>query len=49
MERQLEKAQWWSGFTSKAANAGQSREWQRSWCRLAAKAKIRQWFAKGAP
>ena len=46
LERKLENGEVVEVFTSKAANAGPSRDWQASSSRPRAKAKIRQWFAK---
>lgn len=46
LERKLENGQVVEVFTSKAANAGPSRDWQSFVVSPRAKAKIRQWFAK---
>ncbi|WP_018159550.1 RelA/SpoT family protein [Smaragdicoccus niigatensis] len=46
LERQLENGEVVEVFTSKAANAGPSRDWQNFVVSPRAKAKIRQWFAK---
>src|SRR5690606_4216883 len=46
LERQLENGEVVEIFTSKAANAGPSRDWQSFVASPRAKAKIRQWFAK---
>ena len=45
LERKLENGELVEVFTSKAPNAGPSRDWQSFVCPRA-KAKIRQWFAK---
>lgn len=46
LERQLENGEVVEVFTSKAPNAGPSRDWQGFVVSPRAKAKIRQWFAK---
>ncbi len=46
LERKLENGEVVEIFTSKAANAGPSRDWQTFVVSPRAKAKIRQWFAK---
>ncbi|MGK2870593.1 MAG: RelA/SpoT family protein, partial [Mycobacterium sp.] len=46
LERKLENGDQIEVFTSKAANAGPSRDWQTFVVSPRAKAKIRQWFAK---
>ncbi|WP_227833844.1 RelA/SpoT family protein [Nocardia macrotermitis] len=46
LERQLENGEVVEIFTSKAQNAGPSRDWQNFVVSPRAKAKIRQWFAK---
>ncbi|MFD4401717.1 RelA/SpoT family protein [Nocardia sp. NPDC058499] len=46
LERQLENGEVVEVFTSKAPNAGPSRDWQQFVVSPRAKAKIRQWFAK---
>lgn len=46
LERQLENGEVVEVFTSKAQNAGPSRDWQSFVVSPRAKAKIRQWFAK---
>ncbi|WP_040836471.1 RelA/SpoT family protein [Nocardia brevicatena] len=46
LERQLENGEVVEVFTSKAQNAGPSRDWQTFVVSPRAKAKIRQWFAK---
>ncbi|MGW0158523.1 RelA/SpoT family protein [Mycobacterium sp. NPDC003323] len=46
LERKLENGDQVEVFTSKAANAGPSRDWQSFVVSPRAKAKIRQWFAK---
>ncbi|MGW0035675.1 RelA/SpoT family protein [Gordonia sp. NPDC003376] len=46
LERQLENGEVVEVFTSKAANAGPSKDWQNFVVSPRAKAKIRQWFAK---
>ncbi|TSD94690.1 RelA/SpoT family protein [Skermania sp. ID1734] len=46
LERQLENGEVVEVFTSKALNAGPSRDWQSFVVSPRAKAKIRQWFAK---
>ena len=46
LERKLENGELVEVFTSKAANAGPSRDWQSFVVSPRAKAKIRQWFAK---
>ncbi|QLY29127.1 RelA/SpoT family protein [Nocardia huaxiensis] len=46
LERQLENGEVVEIFTSKAQNAGPSRDWQNFVISPRAKAKIRQWFAK---
>ncbi|WP_433656080.1 RelA/SpoT family protein [Nocardia sp. CA-128927] len=46
LERQLENGEVVEVFTSKAQNAGPSRDWQNFVVSPRAKAKIRQWFAK---
>ncbi len=46
LERKLENGDQVEVFTSKAANAGPSRDWQTFVVSPRAKAKIRQWFAK---
>ena len=46
LERKLENGEVVEIFTSKAANAGPSRDWQGFVVSPRAKAKIRQWFAK---
>ncbi len=46
LERKLENGEVVEVFTSKAANAGPSRDWQGFVVSPRAKAKIRQWFAK---
>ena len=46
LERKLENGEVVEVFTSKAANAGPSRDWQTFVVSPRAKAKIRQWFAK---
>ncbi|MFF0813943.1 RelA/SpoT family protein [Rhodococcus sp. NPDC003318] len=46
LERTLENGEVVEVFTSKAANAGPSRDWQSFVVSPRAKAKIRQWFAK---
>ncbi|BBY73096.1 hypothetical protein MPRI_52830 [Mycobacterium paraintracellulare] len=46
LERKLENGEVVEVFTSKAANAGPSRDWQQFVVSPRAKAKIRQWFAK---
>ncbi|WP_137724464.1 RelA/SpoT family protein [Prescottella subtropica] len=46
LERQLENGEVVEVFTSKAATAGPSRDWQSFVVSPRAKAKIRQWFAK---
>lgn len=46
LERQLENGEVVEVFTSKAPNAGPSRDWQSFVVSPRAKAKIRQWFAK---
>ncbi|WP_345495840.1 RelA/SpoT family protein [Nocardia callitridis] len=46
LERQLENGEVIEVFTSKAENAGPSRDWQKFVVSPRAKAKIRQWFAK---
>ncbi|NMN93633.1 RelA/SpoT family protein [Antrihabitans stalactiti] len=46
LERELENGEAVEVFTSKAANAGPSRDWQTFVVSPRAKAKIRQWFAK---
>jgi GTP pyrophosphokinase len=46
LERQLENGEVVEVFTSKALNAGPSRDWQQFVVSPRAKTKIRQWFAK---
>jgi GTP pyrophosphokinase len=46
LERKLENGEVVEVFTSKAPNAGPSRDWQQFVVSPRAKAKIRQWFAK---
>ncbi|EOM75887.1 RelA/SpoT family protein [Rhodococcus rhodnii] len=46
LERRLENGEVVEVFTSKAANAGPSRDWQSFVVSPRAKTKIRQWFAK---
>ncbi|WP_374247085.1 bifunctional (p)ppGpp synthetase/guanosine-3',5'-bis(diphosphate) 3'-pyrophosphohydrolase [Gordonia sp. ABSL49_1] len=46
LERQLENGEVVEVFTSKAPNAGPSKDWQSFVVSPRAKAKIRQWFAK---
>ncbi|MDN5758663.1 MAG: RelA/SpoT family protein, partial [Tomitella sp.] len=46
LERQLENGEVVEVFTSKAPNAGPTRDWQSFVVSPRAKAKIRQWFAK---
>ena len=46
LERQLENGEVVEVFTSKAPNAGPSKDWQNFVVSPRAKAKIRQWFAK---
>lgn len=46
LERKLENGETVEVFTSKAPNAGPSRDWQTFVVSPRAKAKIRQWFAK---
>nr|WP_241249896.1 RelA/SpoT family protein [Rhodococcus sp. X156] len=46
LERPLENGEVVEVFTSKAANAGPSRDWQSFVVSPRAKSKIRQWFAK---
>ncbi|WP_099022025.1 RelA/SpoT family protein [Mycolicibacterium palauense] len=46
LERKLENGEVVEVFTSKALNAGPSRDWQTFVVSPRAKAKIRQWFAK---
>nr|WP_319454353.1 MULTISPECIES: RelA/SpoT family protein [unclassified Mycobacterium] len=46
LERKLENGEVVEVFTSKAPNAGPSRDWQKFVVSPRAKAKIRQWFAK---
>ncbi len=46
LERKLENGEVVEVFTSKAATAGPSRDWQQFVVSPRAKAKIRQWFAK---
>ncbi len=46
LERKLENGEVVEVFTSKAENAGPSRDWQSFVVSPRAKAKIRQWFAK---
>ena len=46
LERKLENGEVVEVFTSKAQNAGPSRDWQTFVVSPRAKAKIRQWFAK---
>ncbi|WP_233528551.1 RelA/SpoT family protein [Antrihabitans stalagmiti] len=46
LERELENGEVVEVFTSKAATAGPSRDWQQFVVSPRAKAKIRQWFAK---
>ncbi len=46
LERKLENGEVVEVFTSKAANAGPSRDWQQFVVSPRAKTKIRQWFAK---
>ncbi len=46
LERKLENGEVVEVFTSKAANAGPTRDWQTFVVSPRAKAKIRQWFAK---
>jgi GTP diphosphokinase / guanosine-3',5'-bis(diphosphate) 3'-diphosphatase len=46
LERKLENGERVEVFTSKAPNAGPSRDWQQFVVSPRAKAKIRQWFAK---
>ncbi len=46
LERKLENGEVVEVFTSKALNAGPSRDWQSFVVSPRAKAKIRQWFAK---
>jgi GTP pyrophosphokinase len=46
LERKLENGESVEVFTSKAPNAGPSRDWQTFVVSPRAKAKIRQWFAK---
>ncbi|MGV0851587.1 RelA/SpoT family protein [Mycolicibacterium phlei] len=46
LERKLENGEVVEVFTSKAPNAGPSRDWQSFVVSPRAKAKIRQWFAK---
>jgi GTP pyrophosphokinase len=46
LERKLENGEGVEVFTSKALNAGPSRDWQSFVVSPRAKAKIRQWFAK---
>ena len=46
LERKLENGEVVEIFTSKAPNAGPSRDWQQFVVSPRAKAKIRQWFAK---
>ncbi|MDG3016646.1 RelA/SpoT family protein [Speluncibacter jeojiensis] len=46
LERKLENGEVVEVFTSKAPNAGPSRDWQTFVASPRAKAKIRQWFAK---
>ncbi|CRK52992.1 GTP pyrophosphokinase (RelA/SpoT) [Rhodococcus sp. RD6.2] len=46
LERKLENGEVVEVFTSKAVNAGPSRDWQTFVVSPRAKAKIRQWFAK---
>lgn len=46
LERKLENGELVEVFTSKAPNAGPSRDWQSFVVSPRAKAKIRQWFAK---
>jgi GTP pyrophosphokinase len=46
LERKLENGEMVEVFTSKAPNAGPSRDWQTFVVSPRAKAKIRQWFAK---
>ena len=46
LERKLENGELVEVFTSKAPNAGPSRDWQNFVVSPRAKAKIRQWFAK---
>ncbi len=46
LERKLENGEVVEVFTSKALNAGPSRDWQQFVVSPRAKAKIRQWFAK---
>ena len=46
LERKLENGELVEVFTSKAPNAGPSRDWQGFVVSPRAKAKIRQWFAK---
>jgi GTP pyrophosphokinase len=46
LERRLENGEVVEVFTSKAHNAGPSRDWQQFVVSPRAKAKIRQWFAK---
>ncbi|MEU9807241.1 RelA/SpoT family protein [Mycobacteroides sp. LB1] len=46
LERKLENGEVVEVFTSKAASAGPSRDWQTFVVSPRAKAKIRQWFAK---
>lgn len=46
LERKLENGEVVEVFTSKASNAGPSRDWQQFVVSPRAKAKIRQWFAK---
>jgi guanosine-3',5'-bis(diphosphate) 3'-pyrophosphohydrolase len=46
LERRLENGEVVEVFTSKALNAGPSRDWQQFVVSPRAKAKIRQWFAK---
>lgn len=46
LERKLENGELVEIFTSKAPNAGPSRDWQMFVVSPRAKAKIRQWFAK---
>jgi GTP pyrophosphokinase len=46
LERKLENGEVVEVFTSKAPNAGPSRDWQMFVVSPRAKAKIRQWFAK---
>ncbi|MFT4043478.1 MAG: RelA/SpoT family protein [Gordonia sp. (in: high G+C Gram-positive bacteria)] len=46
LERKLDNGEVVEVFTSKAANAGPSKDWQNFVVSPRAKAKIRQWFAK---